>query len=147
MNKCCKVKKLLSRYIDKEADMADTDFVKSHLENCLSCRNVFVEMAKVKNLIVDMPRRVLPQEYLVERINSKIFNDKFAQDSISWLERIGDLAKKLIPVPVSVMLLALFFLILNPVEQLIKVNVEDNIISGSQVTTDTVLSLILEGQS
>ncbi|MDD5561713.1 MAG: zf-HC2 domain-containing protein [Candidatus Omnitrophica bacterium] len=147
MIKCAKVKRLLSRYLDKEADKADTELVESHLDNCLLCKQELSALSQVKGIIIRKQRKSLPQDYLVCRLREEIAGEKHTQGSFSWLTGMGNLAHRLIPVPVAAIALSIAFLLITSNQPVSKYSLEEHLLSGTQTTTETALALILGEQS
>jgi len=143
MSECRRVKKILSRYLDKEAGEADTAFVEKHLDTCDRCNKEYSELFKVKQLMLAKERKSLPADYLVLRLKKEIASQEYAERIPSWLTGMGNLSRRLIPVPAAVIALSLVFLILSSRQELSASSLEEHILSGNQTTTETAARLIL----
>jgi predicted anti-sigma-YlaC factor YlaD len=145
MKECAKVQRLLSRYIDKEAAPAETVLVEAHLGACPLCKNEFAELSRNRELIVERQRKVVPPDFLISRLRADITRERLeAGHGVSWLEGIGILSRRLIPVPVAAIALLVLFLIVCGNGQKNSVSLEEHILSGTQTTTETALGLILD---
>jgi len=147
MKECGRVKKLLSCYLDKEISDIDAVFVKKHLGICHICNEDYLELFKVKQLMLDKERKTLPEDYLVFRLKEKIVSQQHAEESLSWLAGLGNLSRRLIPVPVAAILLSIMFLVAASKQQMITYSLDEHILSGSQTTRETALGLILGAQN
>lgn len=144
MKECAKVKKILSRYLDQEAGPADAVLVRTHLEDCPLCEKEFLELSRAKELITGKKLKILPQDYLVCRLRERIASQQQdAQEWFSWLAGMGNLSRRLIPVPVTAVLLSLALLILTSQQPTISYSLEEDMLSGTQTTTATAAGLIL----
>ena len=148
MEKCAKVKKILSRYLDQEASSADTVLIKTHLDNCPFCEKEFLELSRAKELITGKEIKALPPDYLVCRLREKIASQRQdSQEGFPWLAGMGNLSRRLIPVPVTAVLLSLALLILTSQQSTTSYSLEEDMLSGTQTTTATAAGLILGMQS
>jgi len=148
MNECGKVKRLLSRYLDKETGDTDNTLIKAHLESCSFCKKELLGFVQVKEFILGKEHKVLPQDYLVCRLREVIAGEQcLVKQRLSWLSGIGSFSRRLIPVPVTVIVLSLAFLILNSRQQVSKYSLEEHILSGTRTTAETALGLILGVQN
>ncbi len=148
MKECAKVKRLLSRYLDKETSNTDTALVEAHLDICPFCKKEFSALARAKKFILEKERKTLPQDYLVYRLREKIASEqRVTKQGLSWLADMGNFSRKLIPVPVTAIVLSLAFLILSSGQQTSKYSLEEHMLSGTQTTTATALELILGAQN
>lgn len=147
MKECERVKKLLSRYLDKEISGIDAAFVKKHLDICQICNKDYWGLFKVKQLMLEKERKSLPEDHLVSRLKEKILNQQHAEESMSWLTGLGNLSRRLIPVPVAAIVLSIIFLIATSNQQIATYSLDEHILSGSQTTTETALGLILGTQN
>ena len=143
MRECKKAKQLFSRYLDKETNDFDTAFVKGHLNICNICNREYLEILKVKQLMLEKEHKFLPSDYLVSRLEKEIASQQYAKRMSSWVAGMGNLARRLIPVPVTVIALLLVFLILNPRQELSEYSLEEHLLSGAQTTSDTAVRLML----
>lgn len=143
MNKCVRVKKLLSRYLDKETSIIDNKLIETHLDDCPLCKNEFLELSKVKLALGEKERKILPEDYLIFRLREKIDRERKAKEKFSWLGDISNFSRKLMPVPVTVIAVMAVFLIFTPGYYTDKGSLEERMLSGDNITTQTALELIL----
>jgi predicted anti-sigma-YlaC factor YlaD len=144
MKECVKIKRLLSRYLDKEAGAGDTALIKAHLEHCSICRQELNELSGIKEFISNKEPKTFPPDYLVCRLREDIAREQGAFDPrLSWLTVVGNLSRRLIPVPVSAVLISLLFLILVSSQPTSGYSIEEHMLSGAQTTTSTALGVIL----
>jgi len=146
MKKCAEVKRMLSRYLDKEVNNADKAMVEVHLAGCLPCREELSELIRIKGFVSKAKRRTLPQDYLISRLREAIACAQYAKKKLS-LTGMGSFARKLIPVPVAAIIASMAFLMLTSTQAVTKTSIEDHIFSGSAATTETALELILGTQN
>jgi predicted anti-sigma-YlaC factor YlaD len=142
MNKCIKVKRLLSRYLDKEASVEDAKFIENHLSECFLCKNEFLELSSAKSLLHGKERKSLPENYLVYRLREAIADKEYLVGKLAWLSAIGNFSFRLIPVPVAVIALAFAFLMFTPSHYASKVSLEEHMLSSNSITTQTALELV-----
>jgi len=147
MKECVRVKRLLSRYLDKEARVDDVILVEAHLDSCPICKKELSESLRVKEFISKRQRKALPRDYLVCRLREEIAGEYNAQKRFSWLAGIGGLSRKLIPIPVTVIVLSIALLILSSRQQVNEYLLEEHILSGAQTTAETAAVLILGAQN
>jgi predicted anti-sigma-YlaC factor YlaD len=141
MKECWRVRKILSRYADNEVNGADDLLINAHLKECPPCRKELSGLIRVKLFILGMERAAMPQDHLVCRLREKITRWQRAKKKFS-LADMGNFARRLIPLPLAAVVLSLVFLALNS-GQADRYLLEDQILSGAQVTTDTALRLVL----
>lgn len=123
----CRYLKLLNRYSDNELVLEDRTFIEQHLLDCPECAKEF----KYINLLrQNMPKEKIDSDPEIfwqalkvnlEKREEKVGLDKEELDFLAW-------AKRLIPVPVAIALLAFIFLYILPVQQ--------NLIDGYLFGTD-----------
>ena len=143
MKDCNKVKRLLSSYLDKEISPNDNFFIEEHLKVCSGCRKELQELLKVKELILGSERKNLPDDYLVYRLRERIKSEDERRKKVT-LSGMGNLSRKLIPVPAATILISVIFLFLvSQNSQLNEFSLEDNMLSGAPVTKEAALGLIL----
>ncbi len=148
MNKCAKVKRLFSRYLDKEASSADTALVEAHLDSCCLCKQELSGLARVKVIILERQRKILPQDFLICRLREKIASERVVSDKgLSWQEAMGNLSRRLIPVPVCAIALLFAFLILTSGKQVNSYSLEERILEKTSITSEIALGLILGTQN
>ncbi|MFA5143439.1 MAG: anti-sigma factor [Candidatus Omnitrophota bacterium] len=146
MKECAKVKRILSRYLDKEANSADAAMIEVHINICPSCKKELSGLSQVKGLIVGMERKTVPQDYLVSRLREAIAYVRHAREKLS-LAGMGSFARKLIPVPVAAIIVSIAFLMLTSTQAVTESSIEEHIFSGNAATAQTALGLILGSQN
>lgn len=142
MKECLKVKRLLSSYIDKELGYADDLRIKRHLDKCPLCRQELSELLSLKEDFLKQPRKHLPPDYLICRLRDKIAEESKAEEKFSLVE-LGSLSRKLIPVPVGVIVLSAVLLIYSFRQPESSYSIEDSLFNASPATTETALELML----
>lgn len=146
MKECAQVKRILSRYLDKETRDADTIMIEAHLDSCSLCRKELSELSRVKRLVSGRERKTLPQNYLVSRLRDAIARARYSEKRFS-LTGMGNFARRLIPVPVAAIIISLVFLVLTSTQSVTRYSLEDYMFSGSATTSETALELILGSQN
>lgn len=137
MGKCRRVKRLLSAYLDQETSKSDTDFIKTHLDGCLSCRRELDQFYQIKQLVLNKERRSISADRLILDLEEETVGLSLPQEV-----PVGSLASRFMPVPaVLAILLFVFVFVLrqDPVEY----SLEDRILSGEPVTTETAAKVVL----
>ena len=143
MKICIKLKKLLSRYLYKETGETETTLVTTHLNTCPLCKKELLEFSRVKEIVSGKERMTLPENYLVGRLREEIVREQRAGKRLS-LGNIGNLSRRLIPIPAATIVLSIVFLFLiSTGQQANESSLEDNLLSGTPVTTETALEVIL----
>ncbi len=146
MKECLKVKRLLSRYLDKETGETETNLVETHLNSCSLCKKELLELSRVKELVSGKERLILPENYLVSRLREEITRQERRRKRLSLID-LGNLSRRLIPIPVATIVLSLLFLFLiSAGPKVSEFSLADNLLSGTPVTTEAALGLILGGQ-
>ncbi|MBM3249415.1 MAG: hypothetical protein FJZ09_01015 [Candidatus Omnitrophica bacterium] len=154
MLNCKKVKKLLSRYLDGEMDEATSRELKAHLEGCVSCARELSGLNAVKNALAAKERKALPEDYLVCRLKERLHSAEEVAPKWQWLPDMGNLSRRLIPVPVAVIAVSLAFLSAT-LGEFDKVDIVDNylfqdnlsraelsILEESNVTLDSATRIV-----
>lgn len=141
MNACVRARKLLSRYIDKEARDMDTAFIEAHVAGCPSCKKELREFSCVRELLLRKERRALPEGELARRMLRQILYEKSGRQDFSMVG-MGYLARRLIFLPAIAIALSAAFLILIP-QQTNRYSWEEHVLSGAPTTTAMALGLIL----
>ena len=141
MNACVRVRKLLSRYIDREAGDTDAAFVEAHVAGCFSCKKELRELSCVRELLLKKERKALPEGELARRLLMQILCQKSGRDDFS-LVGMGYFARRLIFLPAVAIALSVVFLILGP-QQTGRYSLEEHIFSGTRTKTAMALGLIL----
>lgn len=141
MNDCRRIQRLLSRYLDNEIGDFDAALVEEHLKSCRRCKNDLAELSRIKNILTETERKILPPDYLVQRLWEITAGERKKRFSLAG---IGKLSRRLIPVPLFGIVLSAILLFLvsvrpDPGGYLL----EDSILSGTPVTTEAALGLIL----
>ncbi|MDD3905825.1 MAG: zf-HC2 domain-containing protein [Candidatus Omnitrophica bacterium] len=142
MRECAKVKKLLSRYIDKEANFAEDSLVRTHIANCAFCEKELSELAGVKALVSGNKRVSLPQDYMVSRLRTEIGRIRQVGDRLSWAA-MGNFARRLIPIPAVALVASIVFLVIISGQPVTGDSLEEHIFSGNAATMDTALKVVL----
>jgi predicted anti-sigma-YlaC factor YlaD len=107
--KCWKVKRLLGKYLDKElTDKKIISLVEEHLDRCAACRQELESLVLMKELISGKERLTVGEDFW-PRLKNQL-EIKPVSLSIRWVNQTGDLARKLIPVPVAIMILVMVLL-------------------------------------
>ncbi len=150
--RCDKIKRFLSRYIDKElVDKKLKALIEKHLDICPHCQAEFNALVKVKGLIAEKGRITVGGEFLVGLKNR--LEPEAPVIRLRWLPEAGDLARRLIPVPVVIMILmlSLVFTRLNgafsPVDEYIfsdLTNEEMGILSGYIGSSDLLTNVVFK---
>jgi len=146
MKECKDVKRMLSRYLDKETLDSDTAMIEAHLDNCLICKEELLALMNDRNLMAGIKRKPLPRDYLVLRLRERIADERRILERFS-LAGMGEFARKLIPVPVVALIASIAFLVLTSMEPVNKYSLDDHIFNGSAATAETALELILGSQN
>jgi len=147
MKECARIRKLLSRYLDNELAKAHDFRVKKHLDSCLACRKELLELSRIKEMVLQQERKSLPQEYLVSRLWKRISQENDKREKVSWLTGMEELSRRLISIPVAAVALSIIFLFLCLRQPVSEYSLEEHILSGTQATAETALSLILKVQN
>ena len=114
--KCAKVKRLLGRYIDKELrDEKQIALLEEHLKICVGCQKELGSLLSLRGMIAQK-EKIKAQENFLAKLQNKIQGEAEII-KIKWLPQAGDLARRLIPVPVvaAALMFALLFTQLNGV--------------------------------
>ena len=147
--KCNKVKVLLNRYIDKElAEQNLQGLIEEHLRSCPRCQAELKALAATKDLFAQKEKIAVGEDFL-ERIKERL-EEQPQIIRIKWLPEAGELARRLIPVPVitAVLIFALVFGRMNganPVDEYIfedLTNTEIGILSG-EIDNSELLNEVL----
>jgi len=145
MKECIKIKTLLSRYLDKETAEAETILVESHLNSCPLCKKELLELSRIKELVSGKERINLPENYLINRLREKIARKRQepAEKRPSLID-LGNLSRRLIPIPVATFVLSILFLFsISTGQKASETTLEDNLLSGNPVSTEAALEVIL----
>jgi len=147
MKECEKARKMLCRYLDSETNVADTAFIQEHLKTCSLCEKELAELSQVKVLIEKKERKALPENYLLNRVRGEIASRHYRREKLPWVVGLGIISRRLIPVPVTVIIVAMVFLLLGSGKPASSYSLEEHLLSGEQTTTETALGLILGVQN
>jgi predicted anti-sigma-YlaC factor YlaD len=142
MSECLRIQRLLSRYVDQEARESDAALVRTHLEGCSACRKEWAELARVKELIVKKERKTLPEELWPSRLRNALIREQNKAPDFSW-DILGQFSRRLIPIPIGVILLSVGLLYWSVSQPMIRISTEDDILAGNLATTETALAVIL----
>ncbi|MFA5144322.1 MAG: zf-HC2 domain-containing protein [Candidatus Omnitrophota bacterium] len=146
MKECAKVKRMLSRYLDKELKDSESAMIDAHLTGCSVCKKELSELSLVKKLVSGIERKTLPQDYLVSRLREQIADEKKHAKGFP-LVGIGSLARRLIPVPAFAIIAVTLFLVINSMRGVSENSLEDNMLNGNTVTAEMALGVILGAQN
>lgn len=141
MKECLRVVKSLSRYLDKETDSCESSLITAHLAGCPACSEELARLSLIKSGISKLTRKSLPQDYLVSRLSDKLQGERMARERFS-LSGIGVLARRFIPVPVTIIALSIMLFVLNTGQLANKISFDEHILSGNAATHETVLGLM-----
>jgi hypothetical protein len=141
MSNCIKIKRLLSRFLDKETSPAEAKQVEEHLAVCPACQQEFLELSGIKRLVGSRAIRVLPQDYLILRLRQELAQEQGAEAGFSF-DLIGNLCRRFIPVPVCAVVLSILLLIVSAGRQS-TLSLGDQILNGNTVTTEMALNLMI----
>ncbi|MFA5090000.1 MAG: zf-HC2 domain-containing protein [Candidatus Omnitrophota bacterium] len=147
MKECGQVRKLLPRYLDKEANDREVAFIKDHLSHCHLCSREYSELSEVKQLMLEKERKSLPEDYLVSRLREEITRRQYTEEKLSWLTGMGNFSRRLIPIPVATIALSIALLIVTSRQQIANYSLDEHILSGAQTTTETALRVMLSAQN
>lgn len=149
--RCDRVKRNLGRYIDKElVNKKAVALIEEHLHRCPRCRSELNSLISMKDLISQKERVTTEDDFLI-RLKNKL-KPEAQITRLRWVAETGNLARRLIPVPVAAMML-MFALIfsrvdgLNPVDEYIfadLTNKEIGIISGYIDNSDLLTNMIFK---
>lgn len=121
--RCTKIKRLINRYIDKELiDKETVALVEGHLKECPLCRAELGSLNKIKGFISEKEKLAAKADFLI-RLKERLRSATPAVE-LRWVIETGNLARRLIPVPVTIMLLVTCLLFvryngLNPIDDYI----------------------------
>lgn len=121
--RCTKIKRLISRYIDKELiDGKTMGLIEGHLKECTLCKAEQDFLIKIKGLISEKEKLSAGEDFLARLKES--LNPPAQAVELKWVVETGNLARRLIPVPVTITLLVMYLLFaryngLNPIEDYI----------------------------
>lgn len=145
---CKKIKVLLHKYLDKElTNQQQVSFIETHLKTCTICQKEHESLVGIKNLIANKERLTADESFL-EILKEKVApKAKYIQ--MRWQTNIGFLAKRLIPVPVTLTILfSLFFLRnnqVNPVDEYLLADLTSSemvMLTGSYEQKDLLIELL-----
>ncbi len=155
MIKCAQAKRLLNRFIDEEIEEKMSKDLEMHLDSCSSCQQELERLSAVKDFVSSKERIELPEEYLIFQIRDRISRTKEIISPFQWLIDMGNLSKRLIPVPaVALALFIIFFWTIfkeyepvNPLDTyLFQDNLSEtqlNLLDESRVSLESAVKLIL----
>jgi len=144
MNQCKRVKRLLSRYLDQEADDKEVIFVKGHLAGCPFCSEEYSGLLRIKRLFAAKERKALPADYLVSRLRDRIAASRQEEERSALVSGMARLSLRLIPVPVTVIAISLLFMALTLQQRASEFSIEEHILSGDPTTIETAARVILQ---
>lgn len=147
--KCSKARRLLMRFVDKELENKKLAIlIEEHLNLCADCKLELNSLISTKELIAQRERLAVSEDFL-DRVKGRL-GPQPQIIRVSWLPEAGDLARRLIPVPIvtAMLMFALIFSRLNglnPVDEYIfgdLSNEEMGILSGFIDNSDLLELLI-----
>ena len=107
--RCAEVKRLLGRYVDKEiADKKIILLIEEHLNKCYHCKTELESLISARELLLSKQRLRLDDDFLI-RIKDKLLPDTL-NIKLRWILEAGSLAKRLIPVPVGIIILTIILM-------------------------------------
>ena len=147
---CSKVKRLLSRYIDKELlEQNVITQIEEHLKVCPDCKAELQSLVSTGALISQKERIAVGEDFLA-RLKDRL-RPQPQVVRLRWLPEAGDLARRLIPVPIvaTMLMFALVFSRLNglnPVDQYIVADLSNEEIGilGGYIDDSDLLNLVFE---
>ncbi len=139
MKDCANVKRMLSRFLDGETGESEKKFLEAHLSAYPGCAAELAGLSRVKKTVVSRQRKSLPEDYLVDRLRSRLAEESSEREHFS-LSMLGNLSRRLIPVPVAAIAFSIALLVLTSGGSQ---SLEDNILEGGRVSSDTAVALIL----
>ncbi|MFA5069196.1 MAG: zf-HC2 domain-containing protein [Candidatus Omnitrophota bacterium] len=144
MKGCARVKRLLSRYIDKEANPAEIVFVDKHIGVCPYCRQELERLLSVKGLVFNTRKEALPSGYMFNLLREELQDAQTCRQGF-LISGIACLSRRLIPVPAAAILFSAVLLLLSLFRpQAENYLLYENILKGVPVTTEAVLGLLLD---
>jgi len=147
MKECPKIKRLLSRYIDKEISKGDNLFVETHLGKCFFCKKELEELNRVRSTISIRKRKELDLDRFITGLLWEIDEEESINaQPLSRLAGMGELSRKFIPVPTILIILLFTLLILNSRDRMNMSSLEDNMLKGAPMTKEAALELVLGEQ-
>ena len=112
--RCNRAKRFLNRYIDKETVNKEViSQIEGHLDKCHHCKAELSSLTSMKDLIAQKEKINVEENFLIR------LKDKLRKTSpiikMRWLPEAGNLARRLIPVPLAaaVLICTLMFVKLN----------------------------------
>jgi len=138
----CNYLPLLNRYVDNELSGDERNLIETHIKTCPVCAQEIKYIQLMKQRLGQNKIEANPEFFwqnLKNRLQDEVVRDEQAMLAID----LGTWARRLIPIPVAIAVVAVIFLYLMPVKQ----NVIDEYVFGTNFSN--VSSLIEEpaGQS
>ena len=149
--RCDRVKRNLGRYIDKElVNKRAITLIEEHLHRCPRCRSELNSLILMKGLISQKERLTAEDDFLI-RLKSKL-KPETQIARIRWVVETGNLARRLIPVPVAITILIVALVFgrqngISPVDDYIfgdLTNKEIGILSGYYESSDLLTNMIFK---
>ncbi len=102
--KCYKIKRLLNMFVDNELfDERVLNTLEKHLHDCSSCKEALDSLRMLKGLVSEKEKIVAGEEFL------RKLRERLKPESqivrLKWVTDMGVLSKRLISVPIVVMIL------------------------------------------
>jgi len=106
---CFRIKKLLNRLVDKELpNERSLKLLRGHLKQCPHCNKELDYLYKVKGVIAEKEKVAAPEDFLIKLRERLEPEPQIIR--LRWVVDMGALSKKLIPVPVAIMVLVMVLL-------------------------------------
>lgn len=100
--RCNRVKRNLGRYLDQElVNKKAITLIEQHLQKCSRCRAELHSLTLIKNLFSQKERLTAKDDFLL-RLKSRL---KPETQTPRWVIETGNLARRLIPVTATIMIL------------------------------------------
>jgi hypothetical protein len=134
----CRYFKSLNKYLDNELDSKESAFFLEHLKVCPECGKELKIMSLLRNGL-NNKKIDSNQEFFWQTLKSRISQEESFLQRGTFVFDLGNWAKKLVPVPVVIGIVAAVFLILassaneNLIDSYLFSSAGDNISSLSNV--------------
>ncbi len=151
--RCAKAQRNLGRYLDKELINKKTlTLIENHLQSCSHCKAELNSLIFIKDLISQKEKLTAGDDFLL-RLQSKLKPETLTT-RIRRVVETGTLARRLIPVPVAIMILVTALMLgrqnsINPLDDYMfgdLSNTELGILNGEQDNSDLLTKTILKNQ-
>ena len=105
----CKFNKLLNKYLDKELSVSEYRLVDEHLLNCPACSGELRRMVLLKESFANN-KVESNAEFFWQQLKKRIAEEEEACEGSDVVFDFGEWARRIIPVPVVIAVLAAIFL-------------------------------------